>query len=32
MNEYLLWLLAGLAAALVIAALVYARISQIESD
>jgi predicted outer membrane lipoprotein len=32
MNHYLPWLLGGLAAAMVIAALIYARMSQVESD
>ena len=32
MSENLLWLLAGLALALVLAALIYARMSQVESD
>jgi hypothetical protein len=32
MTGYLLWLLIGLAAALVIAALLYVRMSQVESD
>jgi hypothetical protein len=32
MGQYLLWLAAGLAVALLVAALLYARINQVESD
>ena len=32
MEHYLLWLFIGLAVALVIAALLYVRMSQVESD
>jgi hypothetical protein len=32
MGQYLLWLVAGLAVALLVAALLYARMNQVESD
>ena len=32
MNELLLWLVGGLAIAMIVAALVYARMNQVESD
>jgi hypothetical protein len=32
MGQYLLWLVAGLAVALPVAALLYARMNQVESD